>query len=370
MADKRLYIRIRGRVIGPFNHQQLMSLRERGQFQRFHEVSADRKRWQPASVVTEVFPDNEAESVEVEPAAAGKMDGRQGVGAEPAPALSPAEWYYANPDGQQGGPIPREQVLGLWQSGAMTPATLVWKEGMANWVALSASELGAALGARAGGMGAGAFPGRAGQGEVMLAVKGFFADPSGGLLPLCEALGNTGSLWVGLAFCAVIDLCLVLGSFLANWDVDKLPGVTAVLGATPSGAFGVATGATTSAKMVMVLKFITIGVFPLLALGGTIAIVRAISGRNARIGYDMLVAGAVLLPLGLLVPVAVLLDNANPDVKMFVYVLLVVLPLLILNGGLTRVVGISDRGAFLALPVVIAINLWLWKVAWTSVILN
>jgi hypothetical protein len=369
MAEKRLYIRIRGRVIGPFSLQQLVALRDRGQFKRFHEVSADRQGWQPASVITEVFAEDGQDREELDFGPAVKETSPGAVNVELVPAVSAAEWYYANSDGQQAGPVPREQLQGMWASGAVNASTLVWKEGMPNWLAITAPELGLVAGVRTSG-GKTPASGGTGAGAGMAAVKGFFADPAGGLLPLCEALGNAGAFWLGIVFVVVIDLCLVLGSFLANWDLDKIPGLVMALDRTPAGTFSLPAGATTAAKLATVMKFAAIAFFPLFALAATIAVVRAIAGGRARLGFDVLLASAVLLPMGLLVPIAVLMGNAPPEAKTFLYVLFVILPVLILNGGLTRVVGISDRGAILAVPVVVGINLWLWKVVWTSVILN
>jgi hypothetical protein len=55
-------------------------------------------------------------------------------------------WYYAGPNNQPQGPVPREQLLGLVTSGAVGPATLVWRNGMAAWAAASSlPELSAAF---------------------------------------------------------------------------------------------------------------------------------------------------------------------------------------------------------------------------------
>ncbi len=42
------------------------------------------------------------------------------------------EWYYAE-NGQQVGPITASDLEGLAHAGKVTPETLVWREGMANW---------------------------------------------------------------------------------------------------------------------------------------------------------------------------------------------------------------------------------------------
>lgn len=46
------------------------------------------------------------------------------------------QYYYAL-NGQQVGPVTMEQLIALCQSGQITPATLVWMQGMAQWQPLS-----------------------------------------------------------------------------------------------------------------------------------------------------------------------------------------------------------------------------------------
>src|SRR5690242_19432853 len=43
-------------------------------------------------------------------------------------------WYYVD-QGQQAGPVDDAQLEELRRSGKIQPDTLVWREGMANWVA-------------------------------------------------------------------------------------------------------------------------------------------------------------------------------------------------------------------------------------------
>lgn len=50
-----IYIRSRGKIDGPFTPDELRQLRRRGRFAEFHEISADRRTWQPATVLTELF---------------------------------------------------------------------------------------------------------------------------------------------------------------------------------------------------------------------------------------------------------------------------------------------------------------------------
>src|SRR5262245_19349113 len=52
----KLFVRVQGKVIGPLSLEQLRGLRDRGQFRQFHEGSADRQTWVPASTIPELFP--------------------------------------------------------------------------------------------------------------------------------------------------------------------------------------------------------------------------------------------------------------------------------------------------------------------------
>ena len=50
------FLRIQGAVRGPFTLDQLKTMRARGQLQRFHEISRDKKNWIAAGSVIELFP--------------------------------------------------------------------------------------------------------------------------------------------------------------------------------------------------------------------------------------------------------------------------------------------------------------------------
>jgi hypothetical protein len=56
MDPSRWYLRVRGKIHGPFTLEGLKNLRDRGQLGAAHEVSQDRRSWAPASAVQELFP--------------------------------------------------------------------------------------------------------------------------------------------------------------------------------------------------------------------------------------------------------------------------------------------------------------------------
>lgn len=53
--ENQLYIRIRGKILGPYNQEKLQSLSRRGQLSRLHEVSQDAANWVRASTYPELF---------------------------------------------------------------------------------------------------------------------------------------------------------------------------------------------------------------------------------------------------------------------------------------------------------------------------
>lgn len=135
--ERQLYLRVRGKITGPFGVAQLLSLRDRGQLRRFHEVSEDRQHWQSAASLAEVFPPEQA------PAA---LEPNVNITSQPnlpvqGASTATAEWLYVDSQGQKHGPVPKEQLLTLRQASVISDATLVWREGLTDWVALSAAGL-------------------------------------------------------------------------------------------------------------------------------------------------------------------------------------------------------------------------------------
>src|SRR5579875_1632298 len=62
--------------------------------------------------------------------------------APPAPAMPPASilWHYSI-NGQQFGPVPQDQMPGLVSQGYINGQTLVWRQGLTQWVPAGGSEL-------------------------------------------------------------------------------------------------------------------------------------------------------------------------------------------------------------------------------------
>ncbi len=139
------YVRMQGRVLGPFNPSQLASLRDRGRLTLEHEISQDRRSWIKAAEMQSIF----ARGAETQPHPHPHPAPTRAVELEwpvvspaekPAPAqtwpAAPAEttrvWFVARGDSHQG-PMSHADVERMINAGELGPSSLVWKQGMANW---------------------------------------------------------------------------------------------------------------------------------------------------------------------------------------------------------------------------------------------
>jgi len=137
-----LFIRIRGKVRGPYTEDQLRRLVKRGQFGRMHEVSEDGSTWKRATSFPQLFPSPSATNDDV--AADHELPSLEPVddlATYPAdnitdsPAASEATetgWYYRRED-QQYGPVDRTYLQNQLDSGVIAATEIVWREGMPDW---------------------------------------------------------------------------------------------------------------------------------------------------------------------------------------------------------------------------------------------
>jgi GYF domain 2/Domain of unknown function (DUF4190) len=132
------YVRARGRVLGPFNWSPLESLRDRGQLSQLHEVSQDRRSWIKATDLpglytqTEAGPSRQSTSTSVEWPTFGIADD---PASSSAPAVSEAapSWFLARGETHHG-PLRLADLQRMIDSGEMGPNSMLWTNGMENWV--------------------------------------------------------------------------------------------------------------------------------------------------------------------------------------------------------------------------------------------
>ena len=124
MSLDRVYIRFKGRVLGPLTQEKTMDMVKRGQITRQHELSTDSVAWRAAGDFEEFFP-KQTSSAKSQAEAIKKDELKVKEPAE-------IEWY-ANFDGANQGPI-NEAGLKKWIAmGKVDSSTLLWRAGMANW---------------------------------------------------------------------------------------------------------------------------------------------------------------------------------------------------------------------------------------------
>ena len=128
MSERYWFIRSRGRVLGPFTTPQLETMRARGQFTQFYEISEDRLNWESAATLTHLFPPSGA--------GPGARTASQAISIDDAPASAPSSqsdgWFFAVGDHREG-PIPFDELQRKASRGEIQPETLVWSAGMADW---------------------------------------------------------------------------------------------------------------------------------------------------------------------------------------------------------------------------------------------
>ncbi len=123
----RIYVRFKGRVLGPLTHEKAADLVRRGQITKQHELSPDGLAWRMAEEFTEFF----------SPLTRGKsVDAQLDVQLQPAtiqPIVDDEQWY-AHFDGSNQGPV-NEGMMRQWvNQGKVRRDTMIWKSSMDNWL--------------------------------------------------------------------------------------------------------------------------------------------------------------------------------------------------------------------------------------------
>lgn len=122
------YIRIRGRVQGPFDEQKLQALVKRGQFSRMHEISPDGIQWTSASTHPQLFAASPTRKAP-EKAVANPQSASHSA---PTPSAPPADWYFTF-KGKRQGPVGWDELKENAQAHRIGPNDLVWNGTMPDW---------------------------------------------------------------------------------------------------------------------------------------------------------------------------------------------------------------------------------------------
>jgi uncharacterized protein DUF4190/uncharacterized protein DUF4339 len=134
------YIRLGGKVQGPFGIEELHRLAKRGRFSRLWEISEDGVTWHRASEFPELFPTpaplayrrGQIKPTDGDPVSEESQDDPSAADVPQQDAAASAEqlWCYYLLDGQEQGSVDFSTL----QLMAIGPDDLVWTDGMADWV--------------------------------------------------------------------------------------------------------------------------------------------------------------------------------------------------------------------------------------------
>ena len=126
-SNSSYYIRIRGKVLGPYTIKQLNTLRTRGQFGQSNEVSIDGQSWQSAATLEAIFP-----VVIKDLKSSAEISNCNLPGTPSSEKDHRTDWYYSVNEEQQG-PVSLKELQELLTLGRVNLNDLMWTEGMPEW---------------------------------------------------------------------------------------------------------------------------------------------------------------------------------------------------------------------------------------------
>jgi hypothetical protein len=152
-------------------------------------------------------------------------------------------------------------------------------------------------------------------------VKLFAKSPVGGLPESFALFDDRLAIQVGLVFAIAYESAILLGALIFRSKAEALLGGTVQVGQLAADL--------TAAQL---FKVLILGLVPFASLIGACALARAIFQGKGRFSGDVYTAGAVLLPVGLLVLAAALLGAANLEVIAILFLFALTHSILILYG--------------------------------------
>lgn len=132
--DNPLYVRMRGRVLGPYDEEKLKLLVRRGQLSQIHELSEDANNWVRASTFPELFLSDRGALVQQSQPIQTESQNTFAVQTAPAPARGTGQRWWYRKDRAEIGPIDQSTLEQLLACGEVSADSLVWADGMPQWL--------------------------------------------------------------------------------------------------------------------------------------------------------------------------------------------------------------------------------------------
>lgn len=147
MADDNIYVRFKGKTLGPLTRQKIQDLARRGQITRMHDLSSDGMSWVKAEEFGDIFTSSRTPKAATPeptntPATASPAGGFRSeiavssVGqASPRPNEAPDQTvqWYAHVGGENRGPMDAAEIKSLIDGGQIDRETLIWRPGFDDW---------------------------------------------------------------------------------------------------------------------------------------------------------------------------------------------------------------------------------------------
>jgi hypothetical protein len=261
MSEDQIYVRFKGKVLGPLTLQKVQDLARRGQITRMHDLSSDGISWLKAEEFGEIFTSNRGAANSVSggekglvapPAGVPRTPGLSSVvgGSNevisgkglatpqsellPRPGESPDEsiQWYVHLNNKNQGPLNTGSLTNAVKSGQVTRETLIWRAGFDDWkpAAQGYPELFASAGDKPGSQGIGSdIPGTA------PGISTAHFVPGGNLYTELAA-HRPWAIWLGAFFMTIG----VMGSLF--WVAYMVVGAETTLGIPTAGSRKVITG--------------------------------------------------------------------------------------------------------------------------------
>jgi len=135
---EKVFVRFRGRTLGPLTSEKVVDLVRRGSITRMHELSSDGLNWTKAEDFGDYFHAGTTQSQPVSneltatTMASGVSDASLAVTSPTAPADPRVEWF-AHINDQSVGPMSAAERESKKNGGRVTANTLVWRSGFDAW---------------------------------------------------------------------------------------------------------------------------------------------------------------------------------------------------------------------------------------------
>lgn len=131
--DESLYVRDRGKVLGPFPADKMRTLIQQRRLGRHVEVSPDGVSWEAITDRPELLRVETPVRVQT-PVQHEKTEKQEHVNAVPQSDVE--KWYFAI-DNHEAGPVPISKLEALVVQGRLRSDDLVWTDGMPEWIRVS-----------------------------------------------------------------------------------------------------------------------------------------------------------------------------------------------------------------------------------------